>query len=288
MFSSPEGKLYLFIGLFLAGLILLQIIGISRKIKHAQAREAAIAAASPPAQGGQDGSPAAAPPKHPLRTLLGILAITAFAFLVVRNAIITDCGKIADPSVLPPSLPRLEAVLDNYLDIPDLEENLSGKLHGQAVVIAKNTGTLHPFTRMLPARLAAKRPEEVAIVIWIESENVFAYDLYPIPTTIMPWQTEPEESYKVPAYRAKWRVTVINYEEREIIARKSFVGDDPPCTSVEIVLDGEQWVVWDKGRTCEGCQVLFSEGDGGDKDVKIVGKGPGQEVLAWLESLIDN
>jgi hypothetical protein len=98
---------------------------------------------------------------------------------------------------------------------------------------------------------------------------------------------------RLPAYRTKWKVTVIDAKSRQVRYQKTFTGEDPPGNSVEFVIPHftDQWVVFEDDKRYDGGEVLFGDRGGvefvGDKRVVgIVGRGPGKEVLAWLEGLM--
>lgn len=285
--------LLLFVGLYSA---------VARRRRRRRA--AARAAAAPPAQTGPATAMAAPaePPSAPRRgrfpwDAVGFAAI----FLVIALGVIRGWDTITvDYRVIPPSIPALESEVAGYADIDGLHKNLSdAPLTGKVVVIDKGRLTLHPLMRKLPKSIRAATPDEVAVVVWVQTTRVPAFDLVAVPESSrytsanIPGYTEsdppPADSPTVPAYRADWKVTVIDLASKEIRRVQTFEGPQPPggWITFKSLIGSPQICVYEGDDRVAGAEILWGDESplkvSGKPLVGIVGAPAWDETLAWIE-----
>jgi hypothetical protein len=205
-----------------------------------------------------------------------------------------------DYRMIAPSIPAMESSIADYLSIAGLKQSPSADaVDGKAIVIDTGKQALHPLNRDIPQAIKAMTPDEVGAVVWIKTDYVYAFDL--VSTSTEDWALQsglqgqaPEGNVvTIPAYRAQWTVTVIDYAARGIRAKHTFVGPDPPSARVTIgqPTGSDQLIAYDMGKRVNGAEVLTGEGPGipladGRTMVGLVGPVPWDEALDWLKQML--
>ncbi len=229
--------------------------------------------------------------------LLGILFIAgSMISLVVGSPRIFQETFNPDPRLDPPSYPDLAGHMSDYIQMDGLNEAPSGgRLAKKVIIIDRTREAFHPLNREINKMYldyiqADVKPEEIKTVIWIESETVFSHDL-----------EESNTGVKIPVYYPVWHLTAIDYENKQTRYEKTIRGSAPSlyvpvgATSspwgftVESNWGGYDFLVFGRNRV-PGVELVFGTEGGllfadGRRLVRIVGPGPWEETLEWLDEL---
>jgi hypothetical protein len=224
--------------------------------------------------------------------------IFALVFVAICLAFVFNIDNIfgyfgPDYRLIPPDNAELAAAVPAFANMAGVHENLSGEpLGGKAVIVDKTKGTIHPLQRGLPNRLAADVPDEADIIVWVETQYIHDFDLIETEVVSPALQREPqslEPAVIIPAYHARWNVTIINRANCEIRYRQTFEGKEPPSEKVTFNMPywGDQVLLGRDNVKIRGAKVLLGEEGGillasGKRVVGVVGPVPWDETLKWI------
>ncbi|MGE5485871.1 MAG: hypothetical protein ACM3X4_12730 [Ignavibacteriales bacterium] len=235
-----------------------------------------------------------------------MLGVVVLGFVFIRTGMAVVSWFTPDYRMLPPSMPKLESRLQDYVEIKGLKKNLETKtLTGKAVIVDKDKASLHPLMRGLPKSIRATTPEDVDFVIWIDAERVPDPDhqvsaaAKPTPQEIAAWNAShpsgsgmPLRTVAVPTYKAKWTATVIDLKKKEIKSTRSFTGPSLPSGELDFRsswFSGQDRLYVDD-KMIKGAEVIFGDkGDvfiGGKRLAGVVAPTPWDETLNWIGQLI--